>query len=52
MPPEYLAPGVYVEEIRPARPQWIEPVPTSIAAFVGRTRRGPTDAPTLLSELR
>lgn len=49
MPPEYLAPGVYVEEIRPARPQWIEPVPTSIAAFVGRTRRGPTDAPTLLS---
>lgn len=35
-------PGVYLEELPPGwRP--IEPVPTSVTAFVGRTRRGPTD---------
>lgn len=38
--PEYLAPGVYVEEI-PNGPRTIEGVPTSTAAFVGETQRGP-----------
>ncbi len=39
--PEYLAPGVYVEEISTgARP--IEGVSTSTAGFVGQTERGPT----------
>ena len=38
--PEYLAPGVYIEEIgRGPRP--IEGVPTSTAAFIGETERGP-----------
>jgi phage tail sheath protein FI len=38
--PDYLAPGVYVEEIgRGPRP--IEGVPTSTAAFIGETERGP-----------
>lgn len=39
--PEYLAPGVYVEEISTGvKP--IEGVSTSTAAFVGLTRRGPS----------
>ncbi|MBI5877218.1 MAG: phage tail sheath subtilisin-like domain-containing protein [Chloroflexi bacterium] len=39
--PEYLAPGVYVEEVdRGTRP--IEGVSTSTAGFVGMTLRGPT----------
>jgi Bacteriophage tail sheath protein len=39
--PEYMDPGVYVEEIeRGARP--IEGVATSTAAFLGETERGPT----------
>lgn len=39
--PEYLAPGVYVEEIeRGAKP--IEGVATSTAAFLGATELGPT----------
>jgi len=38
--PEYLAPGVYVEEINGPRP--IEGVSTSTAGFVGETERGPT----------
>src|SRR3954465_11855960 len=36
--PEYLAPGVYIEERGP-RP--IEGVPTSTTAFLGETLRGP-----------
>ncbi len=45
--PEYLAPGVYVEEISTgARP--IEGVSTSTAGFVGQTERGPT-APHLVT---
>ena len=48
MPPEDLTPGVYVEQTRWAVPP-IEPVPTSVAAFLGRTRSGPTDAPALLT---
>ena len=38
--PEYLAPGVYVEETS-FRPKSIEGVSTSTCAFVGPTRRGP-----------
>lgn len=38
--PEYLAPGVYVEETS-FRSRSIEGVPTSTTAFVGFTRRGP-----------
>ncbi|HMV68858.1 MAG TPA: phage tail sheath family protein, partial [Myxococcota bacterium] len=37
---EYLAPGVYVEEVS-FRAKSIEGVGTSTAAFVGPTRRGP-----------
>ncbi len=39
--PEYLAPGVYIEEIDTG-PQPIEGVSTSTAGFVGFTVRGPT----------
>src|SRR5262245_351760 len=39
--PEYLAPGVYVEEISNG-PRPIEGVSTSTAGFVGETERGPT----------
>lgn len=40
--PEYLTPGVYVEEFEMgARP--IEGVSTSTAGFLGQTERGPTD---------
>ncbi|MCA1994890.1 MAG: hypothetical protein LDL41_23005, partial [Coleofasciculus sp. S288] len=39
--PEYLHPGVYIEE-QPA-PQTIEGVSTSTAGFVGATEKGPTD---------
>ena len=38
--PEYLAPGVYIEEID-AGPKPIEGVSTSTAGFVGVTQRGP-----------
>jgi phage tail sheath protein FI len=38
--PEYLAPGVYVEEIERG-PKPIEGVATSTAAFLGQTLRGP-----------
>lgn len=40
--PEYLAPGVYVEETS-FRPKTIEGVSTSTAGFVGPTRFGPVD---------
>ena len=39
--PEYLTPGVYVEEIERG-PRPIEGVPTSTAAFIGETERGAT----------
>jgi hypothetical protein len=39
--PEYLAPGVYVEEIERG-PKPIEGVATSTCAFLGETERGPT----------
>src|SRR2546423_14843829 len=38
--PEYLTPGVYIEEIERG-PKPIEGVPTSTAAFLGETERGP-----------
>jgi phage tail sheath protein FI len=38
--PEYLAPGVYIEEIERG-PKPIEGVATSTAAFLGETARGP-----------
>jgi phage tail sheath protein FI len=40
--PEYLAPGVYVEEISTG-PKPIEGVSTSVAGFLGPTERGPED---------
>lgn len=46
--PQYLSPGVYVEEIEPSsRP--IEGVSTSIAAFVGLAEKGPFNSPTLVT---
>jgi phage tail sheath protein FI len=39
--PEYLHPGVYIEEIERG-PRPIEGVPTSTAAILGETERGPT----------
>src|SRR5215212_3965487 len=44
MPTTLTYPGVYVEEI-PSGVRTITGVATSITAFVGRTRRGPTDEP-------
>jgi phage tail sheath protein FI len=44
--PEYLAPGVYIEE-RPGQ-RTIEGVSTSTAAFVGITGRGPVQGPPIL----
>jgi phage tail sheath protein FI len=38
--PEYLAPGVFVEEVS-FRPSQIQPASTSVAAIVGPTRFGP-----------
>jgi uncharacterized protein len=45
--PEYLSPGVYVEEIQTG-PRPIEGVSTSTAGMVGRTERGP-EYPRLVS---
>jgi uncharacterized protein len=42
--PEYLAPGVYVEEVS-FRAKSIEGVSTSVAGFVGPTRYGPPGGP-------
>jgi phage tail sheath protein FI len=46
--PEYLAPGVYVEEV-PSGSKPIEGVSTSTAAMVGMTQRGPVNVPTLVT---
>jgi phage tail sheath protein FI len=48
--PEYLAPGVYVEETS-FRAKSIEGVGTSTTAFVGATRKGPLAADTQLPEI-
>lgn len=46
--PEYLAPGVYIEEFEiGAKP--IEGVSTSTVGFVGFAERGPLDRPTLVT---
>jgi hypothetical protein len=45
--PEYLSPGVYVEEV-PSGPRPIEGVGTSTTGIVGQTERGPT-APRLVT---
>ena len=42
MPSPLTYPGVYVEEI-PSGVRTITAVPTSVTAFVGRTRKGPTN---------
>ena len=42
--PEYLAPGVYVEEVS-FRSKTIEGVPTSTTGFAGMTRFGPVQYP-------
>src|SRR5262245_45855668 len=42
--PEYLAPGVYVEEVS-FRSKSIEGVPTSTTGFAGLTRFGPVQYP-------
>src|SRR5438045_3654263 len=44
--PEYLAPGVYIEELPGQRT--IEGVSTSVAGFVGMTERGPIEGPPVL----
>jgi uncharacterized protein len=48
--PEYLHPGVYIEEIERG-PRPIEGVPTSTSAFLGETERGPL-RPTLVTSYR
>ena len=46
--PQYLSPGVYVEEVEAgSRP--IEGVGTAVAAFVGLAARGPVDEPILIT---
>lgn len=46
--PEYLAPGVYVEEIDTGNKP-IEGVSTSTAGMIGVTERGPVDVPILVT---
>ncbi len=46
--PEYLAPGVYVEEV-PSGNKPIEGVSTSTAGMVGVTQRGPVGSPVLVT---
>jgi uncharacterized protein len=48
--PEYLTPGVYIEEIERG-PRPIEGVPTSTSAFIGETERGPL-RPTLITSYK
>jgi len=48
MSPQYLSPGVYVEEVdKGSKP--IEGVGTSVAAFVGFAERGPMNQPTFIA---
>ena len=46
--PQYLSPGVYVEEV-PSGSQPIEGVGTAVAAFVGLAERGPFNDPQLVT---
>src|SRR3954447_2461988 len=45
MPPEFLHPGVFIEEVSSGIHP-IEGVPTSTTAFVGWARKGPRNRPT------
>lgn len=48
MSPQYLSPGVYVEEVdKGSKP--IEGVGTSVAAFIGFAERGPVNQPTFIA---
>jgi uncharacterized protein len=48
MSPQYLSPGVYVEEVeRGSRP--IEGVGTAVAAFAGFAEKGPVNKPTFIA---
>ena len=47
MSPTLTYPGVYLEEM-PAGARTIESVPTSIAAFIGRSERGPVNEPLVI----
>jgi phage tail sheath protein FI len=48
MSPQYLSPGVYVEEVdKGSKP--IEGVGTSVAAFVGFAEQGPVNYPTFIA---
>ena len=48
MSPQYLSPGVYVEEVdRGSKP--IEGVGTSLAGFVGFAAKGPVNKPTFVA---
>lgn len=44
MAPEYLSPGVYVEEV-PGASKPIEAVGTSTAGFIGESKKGPVNQP-------
>ena len=46
MAPEYLSPGVYVEEV-PGASKPIEAVGTSTVAFIGESKKGPVNKPVL-----
>jgi len=46
--PQYLSPGVYVEEVDRG-PKPIEGVGTAVAAFVGFAEQGPTNEPRLIA---
>ena len=46
--PQYLSPGVYVEEV-PSGSMPIEGVGTAVAAFVGLSEKGPFNDPTLVT---
>ncbi|WP_371482300.1 phage tail sheath family protein [Kitasatospora sp. NBC_00315] len=46
--PQYLSPGVYVEEVH-SGPRPIEGVGTSVAAFVGFAEKGPFHSPSLVT---
>lgn len=48
MPAVLTYPGVYIEEV-PSGVRTITGVATSVAAFVGRTRLGPTDTPVVIN---
>jgi phage tail sheath protein FI len=48
--PEYLSPGVYVEEVERG-PRPIEGVSTSTTAFVGFTKRGPVNRAVLVTNI-